>query len=91
MIHNSVGIAPRIRVGQLRNRSLIPDWGQSFYFCCVVSRLALRPAPPTVEWVWEGGGLFLPGVKRRRLEADHSPPSRAEVKNGCICISAHTI
>jgi hypothetical protein len=29
-----------------------------------------------------GGGLFSPGLKRSRREADHSPPSMAKVKNG---------
>jgi hypothetical protein len=28
-----------------------------------------------------GTGSISPGVKRQRREADHSPPSRAEVKN----------
>jgi hypothetical protein len=29
-----------------------------------------------------GTGALLPGIKRPGLEADHSPPSTAEVKNG---------
>jgi hypothetical protein len=33
---------------------------------------------PPIQWV--PGALFL-AVKRPRLEADHSPPSSAEVKN----------
>jgi hypothetical protein len=43
-----------------------------------VSRQALRPTQPPVQWV--PGALSL-GVKRPGREADHSPPSSAEVKN----------
>jgi hypothetical protein len=31
-------------------------------------------------WQWEPEALY-PGLKRRGREADHSPPSSAEVKN----------
>jgi hypothetical protein len=41
------------------------------------SSLALTPPPP-IQWVpW----AFSPEVKRSGCEADHSPPSSAEVKN----------
>jgi len=43
-----------------------------------VSRTVLGPTQPPIQWV--PGALFLE-VKRPRLEADHSPPSSAEVKN----------
>jgi len=44
---------------------------------------AFRPAlrliqPPPIQWVL---GALNPGIKRPRREADHSPPSSAEVKN----------
>jgi hypothetical protein len=42
------------------------------------SRLALGPTQPPIQWV--PGALSL-GVKRPEREADHSPPSSAEVKN----------
>jgi hypothetical protein len=43
-----------------------------------VSRTALGPTQPTTQWV--PGAISL-GVKRPGCEADHSPPSSAEVKN----------
>jgi hypothetical protein len=44
-----------------------------------MSRTALEPTQPPVQWVpWEALSL---GVKRLGREADHSPPSTAEVKN----------
>jgi hypothetical protein len=43
-----------------------------------VSRPALGPTQPPIQWV--PGALSL-GVKRRGCEADHSPPSTAEVKS----------
>jgi hypothetical protein len=42
-----------------------------------VSRTALGPTQSPIQWVT--GALFL-GVKRPWREADHSPPSSAEVK-----------
>jgi hypothetical protein len=44
-----------------------------------VSRPALRPTQPPVQWV---PGVLSPGVKARPgRDADHSPPSSAEVEN----------
>jgi hypothetical protein len=42
------------------------------------SRPALWPTQPPIQWV---PGTLSPGVKRQGREADHSPPSSAEVKN----------
>jgi hypothetical protein len=42
------------------------------------SRTALGPTQPPIQWV--PGSLSL-GVKRPGREADHSPPSSAEVEN----------
>jgi hypothetical protein len=39
--------------------------------------MALGPTQPPIQWV--PGALSL-GVKRLGREADHSPPSRADVK-----------
>jgi hypothetical protein len=44
----------------------------------------LRPTQPTIQWA--PGALSL-GVKRPGHEADHSPPSSAEVKNALSCTS----
>jgi hypothetical protein len=41
------------------------------------SRLALGPTQPPIQWV---PGVLSPGVKRQGREADHSPPTSAEVK-----------
>jgi hypothetical protein len=41
------------------------------------SRTTLGPTQPTIQWVL--GALSL-GVKRPEREADHSPPSSAEIK-----------
>jgi hypothetical protein len=50
-----------------------------------VSRSALRPTQPPIQWV--SGALSL-GVKRPSREAGHSPPSTAEIKNAWSYISA---
>jgi hypothetical protein len=38
---------------------------------------ALGPTQPPIQWV---PGALSPGVKRQGREADHSPPTSAEVK-----------
>jgi hypothetical protein len=50
------------------------------------SRTALWPAQPPIQWVPEALSL---GVKRPRREADHSPPSSAEVKE-CAELYLHS-
>jgi hypothetical protein len=50
-----------------------------------VSRTALGPTQPPIQWV--RGALFL-GVKRPGREADHSPPSSTEVKE-CVELYLH--
>jgi hypothetical protein len=48
------------------------------------SRMALGPTQPPIQWVH---GVLSLGVKRPGREADHSPPSSAEVKNAWSYIS----
>jgi hypothetical protein len=51
--------------------------GLGIFLFTTASRPALRPTQSPIQWV--PGALSL-GVKRPRREADHSPPSNAEVK-----------
>jgi hypothetical protein len=52
--------------------------GLGIFLFDTVSRPALGPTQSSIQWV--PGELSL-GVKRPEREADHSPPSNAEVKN----------
>jgi hypothetical protein len=52
--------------------------GLGIFSFTTVSRTALGPTHPPIQWI--PGALPL-GVKRPGREADHSPPSRAEIKN----------
>jgi hypothetical protein len=51
-------------------------------YCSMSSRLVLRPTQPPIQWV-----PGAPGVKRPGTEADHSPPTSAEVKKMWILTS----
>jgi hypothetical protein len=53
--------------------------GQEIFLFSIESRPALGHTQPSIQWV--SGALSL-GAKWLRREADHSPPSSAEVKNG---------
>jgi hypothetical protein len=52
--------------------------GLGIFLFTTVSRTALGPTQPPIQWV--PGALFM-GVKRPRREAHHSCPPSAEVKN----------
>jgi hypothetical protein len=54
-----------------------------YYTASQPIRPALRPTLPHVQWVLEA---ISPGLKRPGREADHSPPSSAEVKNGGVIL-----
>jgi hypothetical protein len=53
--------------------------GQEIFLYSTVSRLALRPIQPPIQWVL---GALSPGVKQLGHEAAHSPPCSAKVKKG---------
>jgi hypothetical protein len=72
---SSVGIAT---VYGLEGRNLIPGRVKIFLFS-TASRPSLGPTQPPIHWV---PGVLFPEVKWSRREADHSPPSTAEDKNG---------
>jgi hypothetical protein len=51
--------------------------GLGIFLFTTASRTALEPTQSPIQWVL--GALYL-GVKRPGREADHSPPSSADVK-----------
>jgi hypothetical protein len=57
---------------------LIPGKGKIFIFP-VMSRPTLEPIQPPSQWL---PVALSSGLKRPGREADHSPPSRAKIKNG---------
>jgi hypothetical protein len=62
----------------LDGRDSIPGKGKKI-FSSPKSRPALGPTQPPIEWAPEA---LSPGLKWPGREADHLPPSSAEVKNG---------
>jgi hypothetical protein len=74
---SSVGIALCYELDDRGSRVRFPEEAGNFLFT-TVSRTALRPTQPPIQWVPGDRSL---GVKRPRREADHSPPSSADVKN----------
>jgi hypothetical protein len=56
-------------------------WGLGIFLFTTVSTTALGPTQPPIHWVPGAPSL---GVKRSGREADHSPPSSAEVKRGAL-------
>jgi hypothetical protein len=63
-----------------RGRSSSPGGINNFHFS-ISSRPALGSIQPPIQWV---PGDISPGVKRHEREADHSPPTSAEVKKTWI-------
>jgi hypothetical protein len=79
----AVGIATGYGLDDGGGRSSSPGKAKNFLFS-TASRPVLGPTQPPIQWVREP---FPPGVKRLWREADHSPPTSAEVKKTCIYTS----
>jgi hypothetical protein len=60
--------------------------GLGIFLFTTVSRTALGPTQPPIQWVPQALSL---GIKRSGREADASPPSSAEVKNAWSYVSSH--
>jgi hypothetical protein len=73
---SSAGIALGYRLDNRGSRVQFPA-GAGIFLFTTMSRMALGPTQPPIQWV--PGALSL-GVKRLEREADHSPPSSAKVK-----------
>jgi hypothetical protein len=71
----SVSIGPRLGAGR---PGFVSRQGLEIFLLATASRPALGPTQPPIKWI---PGILSPGLKRQRREADHSPPSSAEVKN----------
>ena len=54
-----------------------PEEARAYVFT-KTCKLALKPIQPPIQWV---PVALSPGVKRSVPEADHSPITRAEIKN----------
>jgi hypothetical protein len=59
--------------------------GRGIFLFITVSRTALGPIHPPIQWI---PGALLLGVKQSGREADHSPPSCVEVKE-CVELYLH--
>jgi hypothetical protein len=65
-----------LRAGRLRGHNSSPSRVKNFFFSKPF-RPVLAPTQPPIEWVT---GALSPGIKRKGREADHSPPTTADVK-----------
>jgi hypothetical protein len=83
---SSVGIANGYVLGD-RGSGFDFRRGLGIFLFTTESRPALGLTQPPIQWV--PGALSL-GVKRPRREADHSPPSSAEVKE-CVEVYLHSL
>jgi hypothetical protein len=72
---SSVGVATGYGTGR---SGFYSRHGKIFRFSAT-SRQVLGSTQPPIQWV---PGAPSPGVKRPGREADHSPPTSAEAKNG---------
>jgi len=78
---SSVNVVTKVWVGWLG----FDSWqGQVSFLITSISRPVLGPTKPLILWVLRVLSL---GVKQPGHEADHSPPSSAEIKNAWSCTS----
>jgi hypothetical protein len=82
---SSVGIATGYGLDDRGSRVRFPVGAGNFFFT-IVSRTALGPTQPRIQWV--PGTLSL-GEKGPGREADHSPSSSAKVKE-CVELYLHS-
>jgi hypothetical protein len=86
--NSSVGIVTELRAGRSGFKGSIP--GRDWEFFSSAPCLDLSEAHPASYPVGKLGALS-PGVERPGREADHSPPSSADVKNSWSCTSTPPI
>jgi hypothetical protein len=73
----------RLCKGKVTSMGFYPFMGDIFLLS-TLSRPVLGSTQPPIQWV---PGALSPGIKQPGLEADHSPPTIAEIKNMWICTS----
>jgi hypothetical protein len=82
-LNSSVSTVNRILAGQLRNQGSISDRAEDFLHFTVSSSAVGFNQTFSIQWVPRTPSS---GVKRKRSECDHQPPSNAEVKNVWRCV-----
>jgi hypothetical protein len=75
----ALGVAQSVYRGATPGRPEFDSRQCTIFFSSTVSRPALGPTQPPIQWV---PGALSPGLKWQEREADRSLPSNAEVKNG---------
>jgi hypothetical protein len=76
--HRSVTMVTKLQVGKQRNWNSICGRGKASFSITTIYRSALGPTLSPTQCV---PGPISPGIKQLAHEADHSPPTSAEVKN----------
>jgi hypothetical protein len=75
-----------------KNRLRIVVFRNIFYIrifkLSILARRVLEPSQPPIQWMTGASSL---GVERLGREADHSPPTSAEVEKTCICACTRPI
>jgi hypothetical protein len=80
--HGESGYLSRYNTVLRAGRPGFDSWQDKVFLFSTASRTALGPTRPSIQWVPGTGGRGISmGVKKPGREADHSPPSSAEVKN----------